>query len=133
MKGLAHNDWNNTEVFFRGSGDIIGASKIDEEILIEIQKEEERALEIAVEQASMIAEDAMESDNDGSGDLDQMELADAMQGVLGNVMPQKIPEHAIDTHDLDNSGTLDQYEVENAILQSNEPKEWKFDQFEESD
>ena len=24
-------------------------------------------------------------------------------------------------------------EVENAILQSNEPKEWKFDQYEESD
>ena len=133
MKGLAHNDWNSTEVFFRGSGDIIGASKIDEEILIEIQKEEERALEIAREQASMIAEDAMESDQDNSGDLDQSELADAMEGVLGDAIPQKLPEEIIDVHDLDNSGTLDQNEVEKAILQSNEPKEWRFDQYEEND
>ena len=89
LKGLAHNDWNNTEVFFRGAGDFIGASKIDEEILIEIQKEEERALEVAKEQASMIAEDAMESDLDSSGDLDQTELADAMEGMLGDAIPQK--------------------------------------------
>ena len=132
LKGLAHNDWNSTEVFFRGSGDIIGASKIDEEILIEIQKEEERALEVAVQQASMIAEDAMESDNDSSGDLDQIELADAMEGVLGEVIPQGTPQDVIDVHDLDESGTLDYDEVENAILQSSKPKEWKFDQFEES-
>ena len=90
-------------------------------------------MEVAKEQASMIAEDAMESDLDSSGDLDQTELADAMEGMLGDAIPQKLPEEIIDIHDLDNSGTLDQNEVENAILQSNEPKEWKFDQYEESD
>ena len=62
-----HNDWNNTEVFFRGTGDIIGASKIDEDILLEIQKEEERAVEEATQQASLVAEDAMDSDVDDSG------------------------------------------------------------------
>ncbi|MAP58597.1 MAG: hypothetical protein CL977_05845, partial [Euryarchaeota archaeon] len=85
------------------------------------------------EQASMIAEDAMESDQDNSGDLDQSELADAMEGVLGDAIPQKLPEEIIDVHDLDNSGTLDRNEVEKAILQSNEPKEWRFDQYEEND
>ena len=80
----------------------------------------------------MIAEDAMESDNDSSGDLDRIELADAMEGVLGEVIPQGTPQDVIDVHDLDESGTLDYDEVENAILQSSKPKEWKFDQFEES-
>ena len=45
-----------------------------------------------------------------------------MEGMLGDAIPQKLPEEIIDIHDLDNSGTLDQNEVENAILQSNEPK-----------
>ena len=80
----------------------------------------------------MIAEDDMESDQDNSGDLDQTELSDAMEGVLGDSIPQKSPEEVIDIHDLDNSGTLDQNEVETAILESTEPKEWKFDQYEES-
>ena len=48
----------------------------------------------------MIAEDAMESDQDNSGDPDQSELADAMEGVLGDAIPQKLPEEIIDVHDL---------------------------------
>ena len=85
-----------------------------------------------VAETRAIAEDAMESDQDNSGDLDQRELEDAMEGVLGDAIPQKLPEEVMDTHDLDNSGTLDQNEVETAILESTEPKEWKFDQYEES-
>ena len=123
LKGLDHNEWNSTEVFFRGSGDIIGASKIDEEILAEIQKEEERALEDAKEQASLIAEDAMTSDLDNSGDLDSTELSNAMSGVLGDALSEKDPENIIKTHDQDDSGTLDHDEIEKAVMDASESRQ----------
>ena len=123
LKGLDHNQWNSTEVFFRGSGDIIGASKIDEEILAEIQKEEERALEDAKEQASLIAEDAMTSDLDNSGDLDSTELSNAMSGVLGDALSEKDPENIIKKHDQDDSGTLDHDEIERAVMDTSESRQ----------
>lgn len=123
LKGLDHNEWNSTEVFFRGSGDIIGASKIDEEILAEIQKEEERVLEDAKEQASLIAEDAMTSDLDNSGDLDSTELSNAMSGVLGDALSEKDPENIIKTHDQDDSGTLDHDEIKKAVMDSGESRQ----------
>ena len=129
LKGLAHNDWNSTEVFFRGSGDIIGASKIDEEILIEIQKEEERNMQFAAEQAKLVAEDAMEFDEDKSGDLTELELENAMEGVLGDTFSQELPEEMIEKHDLDGSGTLDQTEIENAVLNSNDFRETTLDEW----
>ena len=123
LKGLDHNEWNSTEVFFRGSGDIIGASKIDEEILAEIQKEEERVLEDAKEQATLIAEDAMTSDLDNSGDLDSTELSNAMSGVLGDALSEKDPENIIKTHDQDDSGTLDHDEIKKAVMDSGESRQ----------
>jgi len=124
LRGLEHNDWNNTEVFFRGAGDIIGASKIDEDILLEIQKEEERAREEATELAVLVAEDAMESDTDGSGDLDEGEVADAMEGVLGEALPEhQGADQIIEIHDQDGSGTLDQNEIQQAVIDSAESRQ----------
>ena len=40
LSGLSKGDWTDTDVFFRGNGDIIGATKIDEKILEEIRKSE---------------------------------------------------------------------------------------------
>ena len=40
LSGLNKGDWTDTDVFFRGNGDIIGATKIDEKILEEIRKSE---------------------------------------------------------------------------------------------
>ena len=37
---MSKGDWTDTDVFFRGNGDIIGATKIDEKILEEIRKSE---------------------------------------------------------------------------------------------
>ncbi|MED6312804.1 MAG: hypothetical protein VX653_03075, partial [Candidatus Thermoplasmatota archaeon] len=38
VEGVAKGDWNETEIFFRGNGDIIGANKIDEKLLDEMRK-----------------------------------------------------------------------------------------------
>ncbi len=40
IDGLVKGEWTDTDVFFRGNGDIIGASKIDETLLDEIRKSE---------------------------------------------------------------------------------------------
>ena len=41
VDGLSKGDWTEVDIFFRGAGDIIGATKIDEEILAEMLREEE--------------------------------------------------------------------------------------------
>ena len=43
LDGLERGDWTETDVFFRGSQDVIGASKMDEKFLEEIRRQE-RAL-----------------------------------------------------------------------------------------
>ncbi|MBC8437899.1 MAG: DNA topoisomerase VI subunit B [Euryarchaeota archaeon] len=46
LDGLSKGDWTDYDVFFRGSGDIIGAMKLDEKILEEIRREEDANAEI---------------------------------------------------------------------------------------
>jgi len=46
LVGLEKGDWNETEVFYRGAGNVIGANVLDEKILTEIRKQEERGHEI---------------------------------------------------------------------------------------
>jgi len=48
ISGLTKGEWNETDVFFRGNGDIIGATKMDEKLLEEQRKTE--ALEAAMEE-----------------------------------------------------------------------------------
>ena len=48
VSGLSKGDWNETDVFFRGNGEIIGATKMDEKLLEEQRKSE--ALEAAMEE-----------------------------------------------------------------------------------
>ena len=44
VEGLTKGDWNETDIFFRGNGDIIGANKIDEKLLSEMRKVEALAV-----------------------------------------------------------------------------------------
>jgi len=49
LSGLERGDWTETDVFFRGAQDVIGASKMDEKFLEEIRRQE-RALNEPSEQ-----------------------------------------------------------------------------------
>jgi len=40
LSGLGSGDWGDTDLFFRGNGDIIGAAKIDEKLLEELRNRE---------------------------------------------------------------------------------------------
>ena len=46
--GLSKGDWSEYDIFFRGAGDIIGATKMDEEILAEMLRVEELDTEVDV-------------------------------------------------------------------------------------
>ena len=46
LTGLEKGDWKETEVFYRGAGDIIGANRLDEKILEEIRRQEDDEVEI---------------------------------------------------------------------------------------
>jgi DNA topoisomerase-6 subunit B len=41
LTGLEKGDWTETDVFYRGSQDVIGATKMDEKLLEEIRRQEE--------------------------------------------------------------------------------------------
>ena len=41
LDGLEKGDWNETDVFYRGSQEVIGATKMDEKLLEEIRRQEQ--------------------------------------------------------------------------------------------
>ena len=45
LEGLEKGDWKETEVFYRGSGDIIGANRLDEKILEELRRQDDDSSE----------------------------------------------------------------------------------------
>jgi hypothetical protein len=57
ISGLTKGEWNETDVFFRGNGEIIGATKMDEKLLEEQRKTE--ALEAAMEEVRRKENDAI--------------------------------------------------------------------------
>ena len=45
LSGIEKGDWNETDVFYRGSQEVIGATKMDEKLLDEIRRQEQAFLE----------------------------------------------------------------------------------------
>ena len=93
VKGLKKGDWSDIDIFFRGAGDIIGATKLDEEILAEMLREEEAGLEsdedeIDEDDASDTEEvGALDESNEG-GELAVEDISDAEEPVSnpGDIM-----------------------------------------------
>jgi len=47
LSDLERGDWTETDIFFRGSQDVIGASKMDEKFLEEIRRQERALKELS--------------------------------------------------------------------------------------
>ena len=69
VKGLKKGDWSDLDIFFRGAGDIIGATKLDEEILAEMLREEEAGIEDAAEEIETVDE-TNEDDTETAAEID---------------------------------------------------------------
>ena len=57
LSGLEKGDWTDTDVFYRGSQEVIGATKMDEKLLEEIRRQESVL-------ADEMDEDALEEEDD---------------------------------------------------------------------
>ena len=60
LSNLEKGDWTETDVFFRGSQDVIGATKLDEKMLDEIRKQEQILNQVEKESAQTDSESAYE-------------------------------------------------------------------------
>ena len=60
LSNLEKGDWTETEVFFRGSQDVIGATKLDEKMLDEIRKQEQILNQVEKEAAQTDSESTYE-------------------------------------------------------------------------
>ena len=56
LDGLERGDWTDTDVFYRGSQEVIGATKMDEKLLEEIRRQE-ALFEEADDEVAPVAED----------------------------------------------------------------------------
>jgi DNA topoisomerase-6 subunit B len=76
LQGLEKGDWTETDVFFRGNQEVIGATKMDEKMLEEIRHQEEIARAAGVE----IPND----DISDEGDENEVEVMDTLQVTDGD-------------------------------------------------
>jgi hypothetical protein len=130
IDGLSKGDWTQFDVFFRGSGEIVGAMKLDEKILEEIRREEMAAIEEEIVASEYVAEDVLGSDINDSKDLDSRELNDTLSGTLGDIPSETTVVEVIEENGVDDSETLNREEITDALTNSTrqsklfDDKEW---------
>lgn len=69
LDDVEKGDWNETDVFYRGSQEVIGATKMDEKLLDEIRRQEEAF----IEQEKLSKEELNDSDKDDEETLPQQD------------------------------------------------------------
>jgi hypothetical protein len=60
LGGLEKGDWTETDVFYRGSQEVIGATKMDEQFLEEIRQQEKALKEAGIEISEINNDDGLE-------------------------------------------------------------------------
>lgn len=70
LSGLEKGDWTDTDVFYRGSQEVIGATKMDEKLLEEIRRQESVLSDEMDEDDPEEDEDGPEEDEDDDDDHD---------------------------------------------------------------
>ena len=75
LSGLDKGDWTETDLFYRGTQEVIGATKMDEKLLLEIQRQEE----ILDEQDGIADEHA--STDEGQDETEETDAEDVEDGL----------------------------------------------------
>jgi DNA topoisomerase-6 subunit B len=88
LSGLSKGDWSDADVFYRGSGDIIGATKIDEKILEEIRKTE--ALSAVRKEIYEINENISEDDENIFSEVTDEKINSEIVDIFSNFEEEKI-------------------------------------------
>ena len=84
LSGLSKGDWNDTEIFFRGNGDIIGANRIDEKLLEEMRNRE--ALDAAVEEVQSKEDAVVASLSERVDYTDKIDSGESPEPDLGSLV-----------------------------------------------
>ena len=84
LSGLSKGDWNDTEIFFRGNGDIIGANRIDEKLLEEMRNRE--ALDAAVEEVRTREDTVVASLSERADYSDEVDSEESPEPDLGSLV-----------------------------------------------
>jgi DNA topoisomerase-6 subunit B len=85
LSGLEKGDWTDTDIFFRGSQDVIGATKMDEKLLEEIRRQEQVLAdeEADDETGAENEDDASDNDVDKAASEDEPPRAGGQQTLMG--------------------------------------------------
>ena len=85
LSGLEKGDWTDTDIFFRGSQDVIGATKMDEKLLEEIRRQEQVLAdeEADDETGAENEDDASDNDVDKAAGEDEPPRAGGQQTLMG--------------------------------------------------
>lgn len=87
LDDVEKGDWNETDVFYRGSQEVIGATKMDEKLLDEIRRQEEAF----IEQEKLSKEELNDSDEEDEETLPQQDQ------VLPEIEVSNEPQDVSDT------------------------------------
>ena len=88
LSGLSKGDWNDTEIFFRGNGDIIGANRIDEKLLEEMRNKE--ALDAAFEEAQAKEDLVVTGLSERADSIEEEESDDDKGENWGDLAPEVV-------------------------------------------
>jgi len=72
LEGLEKGDWVDTDIFYRGSQEVIGAMKMDEKYLEEIRKQEQVMKEMSTQNAE--SSETTEIEENNSNDIETPEI-----------------------------------------------------------
>jgi len=88
LSGLSKGDWNDTEIFFRGNGDIIGANRIDEKLLEEMRNKE--ALDAAFDEAQAKEDLVVTGLSERADSIEEEESDDDKGENWGDLAPEVV-------------------------------------------
>ena len=85
LDGLEKGDWTETDVFYRGTQEVIGATKMDEKFLEEIRQQEKALKEAGIEANDIESLEIMEPQNVEDNHFEQptVEAPEGQQTLFG--------------------------------------------------
>jgi DNA topoisomerase-6 subunit B len=84
LSGLEKGDWVETDIFYRGSQEVIGAMKMDEKYLEEIRNQEKIMIEMNLESGEQV-----ESSDDSTADSESPEID--LDEIIASLGEPKVP------------------------------------------
>ena len=87
LSGLEKGDWSETDIFYRGSQEVIGAMKMDEKYLEEIRKQEQIMKDMNLESNNQEKQTEIIETEQGDSDTPEIDLDE----IIASLGEPKVP------------------------------------------